>query len=74
MNVDGSEQTQLTQNTVTDGHPSWSPDGTHIVFYSERDGNRELYIMSADGSDQRRLTNQDGDDWFPNWAPVEEQL
>lgn len=28
---------------------SWSPDGSQIVFTSERDGNKELYIVSRSG-------------------------
>ena len=28
-----------------------------IAFTSERDGNREIYVMDADGRNQRRLTN-----------------
>jgi len=37
--------------------PSFSPDGTKIVFTSRRDGNAEIYIMDFDGSNQHRLTN-----------------
>lgn len=36
-----------------------------IAFHSQRDGNREIYIMNADGSDQTRLTNDPGDDMEP---------
>jgi Tol biopolymer transport system component len=32
MNVDGTGQTQLTFNGVPDLGPSWSLDGTQIVF------------------------------------------
>ena len=45
-----------------DYHPSFSPDGTKIVFMSERDGNYEIYIMNADGSGQINLTNNTADD------------
>ena len=40
------------------GSPAWSPDGRRIAFYSERDGNAEIYVMSADGSNARPLTKQ----------------
>jgi len=56
MNSDGSGQTRLTDNNAADFGPSWSPDGTKITFVSERDGNREIYVMNADGSGQTRLT------------------
>jgi Tol biopolymer transport system component len=49
--------------------PSWSPDGQKIAFASERDGNREIYIMNPDGSDQTRLTENHQSDLFPTWSP-----
>jgi Tol biopolymer transport system component len=52
-----------------DGSPAWSPDGTRIAFYSERDGNAEIYVMNADGTDARRLTNSPADEGYPGWSP-----
>ena len=41
-----------------------------IAFYSERDGNQEIYVMNAaDGSNQTRLTNSTADDLPPSWSP-----
>ncbi len=36
MNADGTNQVRLTNNSVVDDHPTWSPDGTKIAFVSER--------------------------------------
>src|SRR5215210_2216234 len=55
--ADGSNQTRLTYSTAWDSLPTWSPDGTKIAFYSERDVRGDIYIMNAaDGSNQTRLT------------------
>lgn len=43
--------------------------GGKIAFVSERDGNREIYIMNADGSGQTRLTNNSADDVFASFNP-----
>jgi len=59
--------------------PAWSPDGSKIVFVSNRDGESmgnigfhgytEIYIMNADGSNIVRLTKDTYDDESPIWAP-----
>ena len=40
-----------------------------IAFTSDRDGNREIYVMNSDGTNQVRLTNNPGADDFPAWSP-----
>ena len=42
--------------------------GGLIAFESERNGNREVYIMNPDGSKQTRLTNNSAYDGFPTWS------
>jgi Tol biopolymer transport system component len=56
-NPDGTGPKRLTDTKGYDAEGSYSPDGKQIVFCSERDGNRELYIMDADGRNVRKLTN-----------------
>ncbi|MBN2003916.1 MAG: PD40 domain-containing protein [Anaerolineae bacterium] len=51
MNADGSEQTQLTDNTCKDGSASWSPNGTHIAFASDCDGQLEIHMVTGWGKD-----------------------
>ncbi|HEU4588417.1 MAG TPA: Ig-like domain-containing protein [Gemmatimonadales bacterium] len=52
--------------------PVFSPDRSRIAFSSNRaarDGNYDLYVMSADGRDVRRLTSDPGVDGEPAWTP-----
>lgn len=37
---------RLTNNNAMDGSPALSPDGSKIVFWSNRDGNYEIYVMN----------------------------
>ena len=62
---------RLTDHPAYDGQPSWSPDGSRIAFASNREGNREIYVMNADGSGVTRLTDhpQMGEAWGPSWSP-----
>ncbi|MDQ3645600.1 MAG: DPP IV N-terminal domain-containing protein, partial [Actinomycetota bacterium] len=74
MNADGSNQVgPLTSEGSNSFVGDWSPDGTQIVFHSNRDGNFEIYKMNADGSDEVNLTDNAATganrDMYPTWSP-----
>ncbi len=69
MNADGSGVTRMTDNHNFDGQPIWSPDGSKIVFVSDRDGNTEIYEMNADGSSPTNLSNSPAFEELPAWSP-----
>jgi Ca2+-binding RTX toxin-like protein len=53
--------------------PDWSPDGSKVVFVTERDykdGTKEIYVMNAAGSGQTRLTSDPSSDDKPAWSPM----
>ncbi len=52
-------------------HPSWSPDGTRIVYFSDagtKPPHNQLWIMNADGTDAKMLSPSPFDDYNPVWA------
>ena len=49
--------------------PPVSPGSSRIAFESNRDGNREIYVVKADGSGLTRLTVDPADDMWPAWSP-----
>ncbi len=59
---DGTNLKRLTHETGYHAEGSYSPDGKHIVFCSNRRDpkNLELYIMDADGNNVRQLTHTPG--------------
>jgi Tol biopolymer transport system component len=59
-NPDGTDLKRLTSAEGYDAEGSYSPDGKHIVFCSNRTGNLELYVMDADGANVRQLTHAPG--------------
>lgn len=62
---------RLTNAPGIDWNPAWSPDGSSIVFRSDRTHYTALWLMNADGTNERILTPQQfqgGVD--PAWQPV----
>ena len=60
----------LTNDNYVDDHPSWSPDGSKIVFHSWRESEMaQIYIMNSDGSGIKRITNRNHGDIEPAWSP-----
>ncbi len=55
-NPDGSGLKRLTDAPGYDAEGSYSADGQHIVFCSQRTGDLQLWVMDADGSHPRQLT------------------
>lgn len=45
----------LSNNAAMDERPVWSPDGTQIAFFSNRDGQWSLYTMEGDGANVQEL-------------------
>jgi len=70
VNVDGSNPARLTNNTILDGHPAWSPDDSKIVYASFRDSwQASLVTMTAAGVEIADLTLPSFNDNDPDWLP-----
>ena len=69
VNVESGETQRLAAHPAQDLYPTWSPDGSHLAFVSDRDGNEEIYLVSADGSELINLTRDLGSDFNPVWSP-----
>ena len=55
----GGDATRLTSNPAAESRSAFTPDGSRIVFESERDGLKNLWSMNPEGGDLRRLTELD---------------
>lgn len=71
INADGSGQQRLTDDTTGGRQPSWSGDGTRIVFASARNdaSTFDLFTVGADGANVTQLTTNAANDAEPAYAP-----
>ena len=51
-----------------------SPDGEHLAFDSDRDGDYEIHVVELASGVVRRLTRNGADDRWPAWSPDGTQM
>ena len=77
MNGDGTNPRRLTENAAFDGFPSLAPDGSRIVFDSNRRrvegepfNTSDLFVMNTDGTGQTLLTRGSSGTWSPDGKQI----
>ena len=66
MDADGGNRQQLTDAAGEKYWPSWSLDGSQIVYIADQT-EWDVWLRDADGSNPRQLTSGNGDDRSPLW-------
>ena len=72
--ADGSDEHPLVASPDADYDGAWAPDGTSIVFTSERNGSADLYRVQPDGTGLERLTDSPAYDDQAAFSPDGQQL
>lgn len=62
MDIDGSNQTQITDSNIDEGAPAWSPDGEQIVYSLDRN----IWIIDTGSKIQSILK----ENYYDNYNPV----
>ena len=57
--TDGSDPRRLTSHPAEENNPHFSPNGDHVAFAANYDGNTDVYVISVGGGNPERLT------WHP---------
>ena len=66
-NLSDGTTKRITWSSGWDDTPSWSPDGSRIVFDSDRSGKWQIYTMGPAGGNLVRITTTSMD-WTPDWS------
>jgi dipeptidyl aminopeptidase/acylaminoacyl peptidase len=73
LSRDGAPAKPFTAGTANDHSPRWSPDGTQILFCSDRaergSEKHKLYLIPAAGGEARPLGDLQGELSQPSWSP-----
>ena len=68
--ITGGEATRITSGPAFDSQPRYSPDGTTIVYLSDRSGSENVWLCDADGKNPRAVTKGDKNLYAsPEWTP-----
>ena len=74
VNPDGSGLTIVTDGSGNVGFPSWSPDGTQIVYRASDKDRQGLFVITVATGDIRSLTADSSHDNFPAWSPKGDRI
>ncbi len=72
LNLDGSAMVRLTDNIENfDKHPTWSPDGQKVAFWSDMSfaNNRQIWTVDLATRELTSLSDNPFNDWDPVWVP-----
>jgi TolB protein len=69
MNADGSNQRNVTRSPHTEGLADWSPDGKRLVLYSDRPGNKDIFVLDLASGEWTNITRHPASDEFCTWSP-----
>ncbi|MEX2089648.1 MAG: protein kinase, partial [Bacteroidota bacterium] len=68
--IDRGVNTRFTFDPAVEWYPVWSPDGSRVVFASNRKGHHDLYEKVSSGASSEQLLLETGYDKIPSdWSP-----
>ena len=69
INVDGSDDRQLTFASGSDEEPRWAPDSQRLAFLSDRSGRSAIHLMDVRGGESRAITDEPTSISSFAWSP-----
>jgi Tol biopolymer transport system component len=71
----GGDATRITHGTAFDSQPRFSPDGSKVLFVSDRSGGDNLWTVELATGDTAQITKGNGNAWLsPDWTPDGEYI
>ena len=74
LDINSRRTTRLTTHRAIDTEGTWSPDGDHIYFTSDRSGGPQVYRVNANGGSPERVTFEGSYNARPRLSPDGERM
>ena len=77
VNIDGSNNRQITFSNESESSPRWSPDGRYLSFTSSRPGKtrgNQVWLLDRNGGEAQQLTELKGRLQGHEWSPDSKRL
>ena len=77
VNIDGTNDRQITFSNESESSPRWSPDGKYISFTSSRPGKargNQVWLLDRNGGEAMQLTEIKGRLQGHEWSPDSKRL
>ena len=77
VNIDGSNDRQITFSNESENAPRWSPDGKYLSFTSSRPGKargNQVWLLDRNGGEAMQLTELKGRLQGHEWSPDSKRL
>ncbi|HWF88410.1 MAG TPA: S9 family peptidase [Pyrinomonadaceae bacterium] len=77
VNIDGSNDRQITFSQESENSPRWSPDGKYLSFTSSRPGKargNQVWLLDRNGGEAMQLTELKGRLQGHEWSPDSKRL
>src|SRR5260370_27748132 len=74
LNLNSGALRQWTTSAKSETNPDWSPDGRYLAFLSNREDNRQIYLVRADGGEAEKLTEAKSTIQSFQWSSAGKQI
>lgn len=74
IQADGSNNINLTSYPSRDVNVSWSPDGSAVVYQSDRGGLSDIYVIALEDLSVTDLTGGGSQNAAPSWSPTDDRI
>ena len=68
--IEGGEAKAITSGLAYEVHPRFSPDGSSLLYVSDKSGSDNIWVMDLETKEERQITKESKTNFFSaSWSP-----